>query len=110
MYFYFLYIQIDKEKYLLLAYNWHYRTMTGSGILDHYGNPGDINISDISTEYLSSVQSCETCSLSVQEIFHNLSELELKKKSDCQVKSVYRPSSSEVSVDVDMWFTKLLEY
>ena len=83
--------------------------MTGSDILDHYGNPGDIDISDISTECLSSVQSCETYSLSVQEIFHNLSELELKK-SDCQVKSVYRPSSSEVSVDVDMWFTKLLEY
>ena len=102
MYFCFLYKQIDKEKHLLLAYDWHYRTMTGSGILDHHSNPGDINISDISTEYLSSTQSCETYSLSVQEIFHNLLELELKQKSDCQVKSVYRPSSSEVSVNVDM--------
>ena len=97
-------MQIDKEKYLLLAYDWHYRAMTGSGILDHY-NP-DIN--EISIDYLLSLQSSNTYSLSVQEIFHNLSELELKQKSDCQVKSVFRPPSSKVSVM--LWCTKLLKY
>ena len=91
-------MQIDKEKYLLLAYDWHYRAMTGSGIFDHY-NPNMIDISQISSDYLLSVQSTsgEKYSLPVQEIIRNLSELELKQKSDCQVKSVFRPSSSKVS-------------
>ena len=89
-------MQIDREKYLLLAYDWHYRTMTGSGIFDHY-NPTVNNISETTIDCLLSTQSSETWSLAVQEIFHNLSELKLKQKSDCQVKAVFRPSSSEVS-------------
>ena len=89
-------MQINKEKYLLLAYDWHYRAMTGSGIFDHY-NPNAIDISEISFDYLLSVQSSETYSLTVQEVFRTLSELELKQKSDCQVKSVFRPSPSKVS-------------
>jgi len=91
-------IQIDKEKYSLLAYDWHYRAMTGSGIFDYY-NPNMIDISQISSDYLLSLQSTsgEKYSLPVQEIIRNLSELELKQKSDCQVRSVFRPSSSKVS-------------
>lgn len=71
--------------------------MTGSGILD-YHNPNIIDINEISVDYLLSLQSSDAYSLSVQEIFHNLSELELKQKSDCQVKSVFRPPSSKVSL------------
>ena len=93
----FLIMQIDKEKYFLLAYDWHYRAMTGSGITDHY-NSTSIDISEISADYLLSLQSSENYSLAVQEILCNLSELELKQKSDCQVKSVFRPSSSKVSL------------
>ena len=94
---YLFVMQIDKEKYLLLAYDWHYRAMTGSGILHHY-NPNIIDISEISIDHLLSLQSSDTYSLMVQEIFRNLSELELKQKSDCQVKSVFRPPSSKVSL------------
>ena len=100
-----LFIQIDREKYLLLAYDQHYRTMTGSGIFDHYNN-NPTDITGIPTECLTT-QSYENCSLPVQEIICNLSELESKQKSDCRVKSVFRPSSSEVSL---LWCTKLLEY
>ena len=100
-------MQIDKEKFLLLAYDWHYRAMTGSGILDHY-NLNIIDINEISVDYLLSLQPNDTYSLAVQEIFHNLSQLELKQKSDCQVKSVFRPPSFKVSVM--FWCTKLLKY
>ena len=92
----FVIMQIDKEKYLLLAYDRHYRAMTGSGIVDHY-NPNITDISEISNDYLLSQQSSETYSLTVQEILHNLSELELKQKSGCQIRSVFRPPSSKVS-------------
>ena len=70
--------------------------MTGSGIIfDHYNNPSDII--GISTECLTT-QSYDNCSFPVQEIICNLSELELKQKSDCHVKSIFRPSSFEVSM------------
>ena len=70
--------------------------MTGSGIIfDHYNNPSDIT--GISTEFLTT-QSYDNCSFPVQEIIYNLSELELKQKSDCHVKSIFRPSSFEVSM------------
>ena len=105
MYFlYLLFIQIDREKYLLLAYDQHCRTITGSGIFDHYNNPTDIT--GISTEYLTT-QSYKNSSLLMEEMVCDLSELESKQKSDCQVKSVFRPPSYEVSL---LWCTKLLEY
>ena len=70
--------------------------MTGSGIIfGHYNNPSDIT--GISTECLTT-QSYDNCSFPVQEIIGNLSELELKQKSDCHVKSIFRPSSFEVSM------------
>jgi len=89
--------QIDREKYLLLAYDWHYRAMTGSGILDHY-NPNVIDVNKVSIDHLLSAQSIGMQSLTVQKIFCNLSELQLKQKSCCQVTSVFRSSSSKVSL------------
>ena len=110
--YFLLILQIDKEKYLLLGFDWHYRAMTGSGIFDHY-NPNMIDISEISSDYLLSVQSTssETYSLPVQEIIRNISELELKQKSNCQVKSVFRSSSSKVSNQYYAYTTlKLIPY
>lgn len=93
----------------MLAYDWHYRALTGNGIIDH-NNDSVIDISEISIDHLLPAQSSETYSFTVQEIIRNLSELELKQKSSCQIKSVFRPSPSKVSYYYSLWCTKSLEY
>jgi len=89
--------QIDKEKCLLFAYDHHYKSMTGKGILGQFDCSVD-NINDVPVDQLLSSQ-CNVvyCSSLVQEVYNNLCELHLLQQSDCQTKSVYRPSSYEVS-------------
>ena len=93
----FCYSQIDKEKCLLIAYDHHYRSMTGNGILNQFDCSAD-NINDVPVDQLlSSRYNVVHCSSLVQEVCNNLCELHLLQQSDCQTKSVYRPSSYEVS-------------
>ena len=92
-----LHFQINKEKCLLLACDHHYRSTTGSGILSHF-DFSTVNINDIAVDQLlSSRSSVSQCSLLVQEVYNNVCELHLLQQSDCQTKSVYRPSSIKVS-------------
>ena len=95
-----LIFQIDKEKCLLLAYDHHYRSMTGNGIFNQFDCSVD-NINDLPVNQLiSSHSSVLLYSSLVQEVYNDLCELNLLQQSDCQTKSVYRPSSYEVSVCV----------
>ncbi|XP_065904261.1 midasin-like isoform X2 [Dysidea avara] len=88
---------IDKEKCLLLAYDHHYRSMTGNGIFNQFDCSVD-NINDLPVNQLiSSHSSVLLYSSLVQEVYNDLCELNLLQQSDCQTKSVYRPSSYEYS-------------
>ena len=93
-----LIFQIDKEKCLLLAYDHHYRSMTGNGIFSQFDCSID-NINDLPVDQLiSSHSSVLLYSSLLQEVYSDLCELNLLQQSDCQTKSVYRPSSYEVCV------------